>query len=102
MVWANEGRLSVTVHSTAAPSGAEWQRYLDDMIRLDPIADRKVIVWSYGGGPDLGQRKRLVEAVKGREAPVALFTSSAVMRGIGVALSWFNPKFKIYAPGDFD
>src|SRR5687768_6504994 len=95
MVWRNEGRLAIVVHSAASPSNLEWARYLNDFRAQTPL-DARVLAYSLGGGPDGAQRAQLTELLKHRKLAAAILTRSAVVRAIGAALAWFNPKTRMF------
>lgn len=105
MGWHFADRLSVTVHGRVDPSDAEWQSYLDDLLSLPNVADNAVLVYSEGGGPKALHRAALERAMAEAgqpEARVALVSASRVMRGIGTAISWFNPHLRVFAPSKLD
>src|SRR6185503_6498429 len=97
MLWSRDDRLAIVVHSEAAPTDHEWDAHLADLTQGDVLADLKVIVYSLGGGPNGAQRSRLVRVLGNLTPRAALLTSSALMRGIGTAVSWFNPNFKVFS-----
>src|SRR5262245_427079 len=63
---------------------------------------RRWLVVSAGGGPNGKQRKMMTDALKGARVPVAIVTNSLLMRGAGIAVSWFNPSLKVLRPEDLD
>ena len=59
--------------------------------------DLRVLVHSEGGAPNARQRAVLNEVLAGIKPRVAVLTPSATARAVGVALSWFNPDFRVFA-----
>lgn len=105
MGWHFSDQLSVTVHGTLDPSDEEWQSYLDDLRSLPNVADIVVLVYSEGGGPKALHRAALERALAEAGKPkvrVALVSANRVMRGIGTAISWFNPHLRVFAPSKLD
>ncbi len=96
------GRLCVTVHTESVPSDEDWNAYMTGVKRDVPMAEQRVLVVSAGGGPDGKQRKMMVDTLNGTHVPVAILTDSWVMRGAGIAISWFNPSLKVYGPNDLE
>lgn len=92
------GRLVVTVHTDAVPSDEDWAAYMAQADAHKPLEEQRVLVVSAGGGPNGTQRKMMVDVLQGARVPVAILTSSVLMRGAGVAVSWFNPSLKIFGP----
>jgi len=92
------GRLVVTVHTAEAPSDEDWNEYMSGVDGFLPLEDQRVLVVSAGGGPNAMQRKLMTDALQGAKVPVAILTNSWLMRGAGIAVRWFNPGLKIYAP----
>jgi hypothetical protein len=90
MAWSVLADLLLVVHDEHAPGDAEWDRWL--RAYAAGAADfRAMIVYSAGGGPTSAQRKRLLETISRLpRAPAAfMVTSSALVRGVVTALSWF-------------
>lgn len=102
MSWRRIGRLVVTVHTDAAPDDEEWAGYVALVRDRLPPETHRVLVVSAGGGPNIKQRKMMVDALNGSRVPVAILSSSLVMRGTGIAISWFNPSLKVFGPEAFD
>lgn len=102
MVFKSSGRLELTVHGSGPPTAEEWELYMVHARKVvrGRLADMRIIVVSYGGGPDSAQRKALMDLVGARGAPVVLLTSSIVARGVGTAVSWFNPKLRVFGLHD--
>jgi hypothetical protein len=98
------GNVNVAVHGESSPSDAEWKEYTE-AVRvelekgLDPAAMR-TLVFSDGGGPSAAQRKRINDILNGRTTPVALVSSSGMMRGVVTALQWFNPEMRTFSPDE--
>ncbi len=92
------GRLCVTVHTAAVPSEPDWDRYMAGVDAYLPLSDQRVLVVSAGGGPNGKQRKMMIRALDGAVVPVAILTNSTLMRGAGIAISWFNPSLKVLGP----
>ncbi len=92
----------VVVHTKAAPSDAEWSRYLDfmrsypgDFMRL------RTLVWSAGGGPSSKKhRDELREMFAGRRHRSAVVMTSMVSRMVMTAVTWVHPDLKFFAPAD--
>lgn len=91
MAWAHDGRLSVVVHGKSSPSPLEWSRFLNDNRSL---RDLRVLVCTYGGGPDGKQRRELMEDAFYGSVPTVIMTNSVIARGIVTTLNWFNPNMR--------
>jgi len=91
MAWDHTGRLSVVVHSELPPSSLEWSRYLNAN-RI--LTDLRVMVCTYGGGPDGGQRRELMDDVFYNNVPTVVMTNSVVVRCMVNAINWFNRNMK--------
>jgi hypothetical protein len=102
MDWRRMARLVVTVHTEAVPSDEDWDAYMAGVDAYLPLEDQRVLVVSAGGGPNGKQRKMMVDALNGARVPVAIITNSLLMRGAGIAVSWFNPSLKVLGPGELD
>jgi hypothetical protein len=59
----------------------------------------RVVVFSYGGAPDGGQRLQLTSMVEGGNyrVPLALLTDARLVRAIVGTLRWFNPAIRAFA-----
>jgi hypothetical protein len=102
MAWRFVGRLGVIVHGEKAPTNLEWHTFLRDASKHSARGDGRVMVASYGGGPDGQQRKALAEAVGHSPAPTVIMTNSVVMRSIVAAISFFNRKTMAVGLHDHD
>lgn len=102
MNWRRMGRLVVTVHTEAVPADDEWAVYVSGACDYLPLEDQRILVVSAGGGPNGKQRMMVVDALKGARVPVAIITNSWLMRGSGIAVSWFNPSLKVFGPDALD
>ena len=96
------GRLVVTVHTEEVPDDDEWAVYVSQADAYRPLEDQRVVVVSAGGGPNGKQRMMMVDALNGARVPVAIVTNSWLMRGSGIAVSWFNPSLKVFGPDALD
>ena len=99
MVWQFEGRVLVVVHGAANPSQLEWGSLMNETAARGR-ADLRMLIVSHGGGPDVDQRKQLATLMAASPAPRAVMTSSALVRGIMAALSFFNPHMKAFGLRD--
>jgi hypothetical protein len=97
LLWLHDDKLAIVVHSKAAPTDREWDAYLAAMPRGDQLLQSKTIVYSLGGGPNGAQRSRLVQLLRAGAPPAALLTASALMHGIGTAVSWFIRTLKVFS-----
>jgi hypothetical protein len=96
MLWEIRGTLEITVHGSSTPTGQEWDEYLRHIDTTMGIRGLRVIVYSHGGGPDGGQRRKLIEKMQFQTHPVAHFTNNLITRGIGTAIGWFNRGLKVF------
>lgn len=94
MGWRYAGRLLVFVHGPKNPSGLEWHRFLNETGALTDRANARILVVSYGGGPDVDQRKLLARAIGNTPAPTVIMTNSTMVRAITHALGFFNRYMK--------
>lgn len=96
MSWTSHGRVACTVHTAQAPSDDEWRNYLEFARGFHATEGLRVLVVSHGGGPNGRQRRELIDAMPGQRAPVAMLTNSALMRGVGTAVGWFNRSLQVF------
>lgn len=96
------GNIHLVLHGASTPTDAEWNDYTDavsgELQRGLKPAEMRTLVFSEGEGPSAAQRKRVNDILTGRATPVAIVSSSVMMRGIVTALQWFNPLMKVFAP----
>lgn len=84
----------VAVYGEQAPSDEEWERYLE-MIR-GIKKNEGLLIYSWGPGPNMRQRRLLEEAVAHHEGEVAVVTPSRVARGVVKALSWTGKNIRAF------
>ncbi len=92
------GGIVVCVHTAQEPNDSEWTGYLAFLQQHEGACD-SVFVYSAGGAPNFKQRRAMAEGTLGRVLFASVVTSSRVTRAIGVAVSWFNPHVRMFAPG---
>jgi len=98
MAWRFEGRLVVAVHTKTSPSNGEWQRFLNEAVRVGVDGNFRLFVVSYGGGPDGAQRRMLAGIVnKANPPPMAMLTDSKLIRALMFAFSFINRTAKVLA-----
>jgi hypothetical protein len=102
MAWRFDKRLLVVVHGPLSPTNLEWQRLLTEALERGNEAERRIMVVSYGGGPDVDQRKRLSSIIGSTPALTVIMTNSALGRGITTALTFFNRRMKAVDVNDFE
>jgi hypothetical protein len=95
MAWRFAGRLIVAVHRKASPTNVEWQRFLNDSLQAGVNPQWRLLVVSYGGGPDGAQRQQLMQTMRNQVTPMAMMTGSVIVRAIMSALTFFNPTMTV-------
>jgi hypothetical protein len=95
MGWVVLGDLLVVAHDEHSPNDDEWHAFVREYRAHAPKL-RALLVYSLGGGPISAQRKQLLEMLTSLpHVPTAfMVTSSALMRGVVTAMSWFLPAAK--------
>jgi hypothetical protein len=91
----------VVVHAVDAPTDEEWRQNVALQTSLPPDRAR-VLVWTDGGAPNAKQRALLNAALKGGQPLTAVLTPSKAGQAVGVAISWFNPRLRIFAPTEIE
>jgi hypothetical protein len=106
MAWSVVGSVLVVVHDERAPDDDEWalwvREYEDRSTQV-----RAMLIYSTGGGPSSPQRKKLLDIITRlpRVPSAFMMTSSAAVRGIVTAMSWFLPpaqRAKTFRLDEFD
>src|SRR5690606_30798982 len=90
------------VHTAQVPSDEDWGEYMAGVDDYLPLEGQRILVLSAGGGPNSAQRKLMTDALNGAKVPVAILTSSWLMRGAATAVSWFNPSLRVLGPTAMD
>jgi hypothetical protein len=90
MAWSTHGDLLLLAHDVHRPTEDEWRAWLRAYETRSPHV-RGVLVRTVGGGPSSSQRKELVQTIQAQTSPprTAILTSSALVRGLLTAISWF-------------
>jgi hypothetical protein len=91
----------VVVHSATAPTDVEWQKNVELQTSL-PAGRARVLVWTDGGAPNAKQRAMLSAALKGGQPLTAVLTPSKVVQTVSVAISWFNPRLRVFSPNELE
>src|SRR5690349_14838883 len=95
------GNLMITINTTKPPSDAEWNDYLEKFRRHGPEKIR-TLIFTDGRSPTAAQRKMVNDMLAGKPTTAAVICSSPLVRGVVTALSWFNPKIKVFAPNELN
>jgi hypothetical protein len=95
----------VALNGPEFASEDDWAAYMT-VVRgcraEDPMLARtRNLALSDGGSPTARQRREVIEATDGARPVGAIVSTSRLVRGVGVALSWFMPEVKFFAPGDY-
>ncbi len=88
----------VVVHGSTAPTDAEWQSYVDDLVAWVPGLIG-CLIFSEGGAPGAGQRRLVRDrlAPLGRlDARYAVLSNSLLVRGVVNALSLFSSHIRSF------
>lgn len=97
--------ILITCHSSHPASDDEWEAYctiIENLTRTSPSTMR-IIVFTDGGGPNVHQRHRAVEAAGAGSFPVAVISGSSLVRGIVTALSWMSSvRIKSFKPAEIE
>lgn len=91
----------LTVYGAADPTDAEWAVCAEKFKSMD-LSQLRVLIYTKGGAPSAAQRKIMNDVVNGRSFPTAVVSSNVVVRGITTAMSWFNPKMKVFPPEELE
>ncbi len=96
------GNYCVFVHTDASPTDEQWNQALQFYRDVADLGALRTLVFTEGAAPNAAQRARLKAVTRGAKMPIAVLTSSAIARGAGVAIGWFNPLFRVFAPDEID
>lgn len=102
MAFANVGTVMLAIHSTSAPTDAEWSAYLGAFKKIPDLSSVRCIAFTDGGAPTTKHRKELNELLGGRSGLAAVVSASVLVRSVVTALTWFNPLVKAFAPEHVD
>lgn len=102
------GQLIVALHGANAPTGPEWEAHLALLgsaarAARGSLEPYRCLVVSDGGMPDSAQRQastRVIDAANGSRMPVAIVTTSTLVRGIVTAGHWFGLRMQAFAPAE--
>jgi hypothetical protein len=95
------GGLMLLAHTSRPPNDAEWDPYIDELVKHDPKQLRS-LAFTDGGAPSGAQRKQVNDFLKGQASRAAVITASTMVRGVVTALSWFNSQMKVYPPDELE
>ncbi|RKH33579.1 STAS/SEC14 domain-containing protein [Corallococcus praedator] len=96
------GTVLVVAHNSLPPAQDEWEHYcaLIDAFQHTGTAQ---LVLAEGPGPSASQRQQALNKVPKGFAipPTAVFTRSALVRGVVTLFNWFTPRaMRAFPPGD--
>jgi len=96
-----DGGLMILVHTSRPPNDAEWGAYYAELVKQD-ARRLKSLAFTDGGAPNGAQRKQVNDFLAGQSSRACAVTSSAMVRGVVRALSWFNAQMKAFSPHEVD
>ncbi|MGK4002653.1 hypothetical protein WMF31_08520 [Sorangium sp. So ce1036] len=99
MLFDTTEHLLIAVHGREPPSDDEWEAYMRTVFDR-PATCSKTLVVTAGGGPNAKQRAAINEFVSKNTLTVAICTDALLVRQIGIALSWFNPRVRSFRGND--
>lgn len=106
LAFARFGSCFTYVCGKRDPTDHEWDTYIRFLRQniVPGVAPRSLVITD-GGGPNSAQRTKLTELVAEHagEIKIAVVTSSAVVRGIFTAMSWFATfNYRAFTPLQLD
>jgi hypothetical protein len=87
----------VAAYGRNSPTDEEARQMADFFRQIIAEPNLKSLSYTPGGAPTATQRRLLQDVMNGRELLAAVVTSSALVRGIVTAVSWFNRKMKVFS-----
>lgn len=105
MGWWFGPSYSLVVHSEDPPASEDWDVFITERGEHPTDITAPTLIYSAGGGPNSMQRGQLESLMNEKNAKhlrVAVVTPSRLVRGIGTAVSWFQPNLKVFAPADLE
>ncbi|WP_437965376.1 hypothetical protein WMF04_37940 [Sorangium sp. So ce260] len=99
MMFDTTEQVLIAVHGREPPSDEEWDSYMQAAGALPPTCTKTLVVTA-GGGPNAKQRASINDFVSKNTLTVAICTDALLVRQIGTALSWFNPRVKAFRGND--
>lgn len=96
------GTVLVVAHNTQQPSAEDWARYCELIARHQNTATAQLVL-AEGPGPSATQRQQALNQVPKEYVipPTAVFTRSALVRGVVSLFNWFTPRsMRAFVPGD--
>lgn len=106
-VWRGSLTVIGALNGRNMPTDDEWDSFVATYsgvcdARGKDLSHVTSMAISDGGAPTSKQRQKIAAAVgTDRRLRWVLLSTSRLARGVAVALSWFQPDFKVYAPEDF-
>lgn len=106
LAFARFGSCFTYVCGRRDPTDQEWDTYIRFLRQnIVPGVTPRSLVITEGGGPNSAQRTKLTELVAEHsgDLKIAVVTSSAVVRGIFTAMSWFATfNYRAFPPTQLD
>jgi len=96
------GKYFVFVHSNEDPSDREWDQLIQVYRKASDPKDIRSLVFTEGGSPNARQRVSLNQLFGATKPVIALITASALARAAGTAISWFNPRVRMFSPEEVE
>ncbi len=95
-------RLFVFAHGRTPPTDEEWDVVLEAYSTVPDLNEARSLIYTDGAAPTVLQRGKLNDLLMGRQPRIAVLTPSKLARAAGAALRWFNPRFRVFNPTDYD
>lgn len=96
------GTVLVVAHNSLPPAQDEWVHYCALISAFQDTGTAQLVL-AEGPGPNASQRQQALNKVPKGFAipPTAVFTRSALVRGIVTLFNWFTPRsMRAFPPGD--
>ncbi|MBL8683940.1 MAG: hypothetical protein JNK05_32510 [Myxococcales bacterium] len=99
LVCAQSFGVVLCVQNAHVTTDEEWERLMA-IIRQVKIDHLRILAFTDGGAPNVRQRGELIDYLGGKTPPIAVVSASALVKGVATAISWFNPRIKVFSPAD--
>ncbi|GHH01977.1 hypothetical protein GCM10012319_70100 [Comamonas sp. KCTC 72670] len=96
------GTVLVIAHNAQPPAHEDWARYCELITRHHGTVTAQLVL-AEGPGPSATQRQQALNQVPKDYVipPTAVFTRSALVRGVVSLFNWFTPRsMRAFVPGD--